>query len=186
MEALVVSRVVTPPRTGDLVLPFRRDAGRREAFAHLVAVHEQRVLRMAYRIVGSLADAQDISQEVFVRLLKHLDEIDGDPQWWLYRVTVNMCHDHFKRRSPAEPAEGDWPDPAPGPHCVLELDERKQLLAEAVAQLPERERMAVVLRDIEGLPTREVARIMDVEEVTVRSQTAAARMKLTKYVRARR
>ena len=170
---------------GELALPFREDARRREAFESFVAAHNQRVLRTAYRLTGNLADAQDAAQEVFLRLLKHVDRIGGDPQAWLYRVTVNVCRDHLRQRKPAADADGDWPDPAPGPHRVLEMDERKRLLTEGLACLPERERAAVVLRDIEGLPTREVAQIMGVEEVTVRSQISMARLKLAKYVRAR-
>lgn len=132
-------------------------------------------------------DAQDASQEVFVRLFKHFDRIGADPQAWLYRVTVNVCHDQLRTRRPQSLVEGDWdwPDPAPGPQRVLELSERKRLLTEGLARLPERERTAIVLRDIEGLSTREVAEIMNVEEVTVRSHVSMARLKLAKFVRAR-
>ena len=174
---------------GELALPFREDARRREVFEQCVAAHRQRVLRTAYRLLGDLTDAQDAAQEVFLRLFKQLDRMEGDPQAWLYRVAVNVCHDHLRRRKPAREATpeaaGDWPDPAPGPLRVLELEERKRLLMEALAELPERERAAVVLRDIEGLATREVAQSMGVEEVTVRSQISMARLKLAKYVRAR-
>lgn len=76
-------------------------------------------------------------------------------------------------------------DPAPGPERVLEMGERKRLLMEGLQTLPERERAAVVLRDIEGLSTAETAAILEVEEVTVRSQISNARVKLAKYVRNR-
>jgi RNA polymerase sigma-70 factor (ECF subfamily) len=123
-----------------------------------------------------------VSQEVFLRLLKNLDKVDGDPQAWLYRVTVNICNDQFRRKpSLVEPLE--LTDPAPRVDRVLEMDERKSLLMAGLAKLGERERAAVVLRDIEGLPTREVAAILGVEEVTVRSQIFGARAKLAKYLR---
>jgi RNA polymerase sigma-70 factor (ECF subfamily) len=77
----------------------------------------------------------------------------------------------------------EYADPAPSPERMLVLDERKRLLMEGLQTLPERERAAVVLRDIEGLSTREVATILNVEEVTVRSQISMARIKLAKYVR---
>lgn len=182
---------MTPASVGELVLPLREDARRRESFEEIVAAHRQLVLRTAYRLLGDLTDAQDAAQEVLLRLFKHLDRIDGDPRPWLYRVTVNVCHDHRRvaQASACERAvpgaETDWPDPAPGPHRVLEMEERKRLLMEALAKLPQREREAVVLRDIEELPTREVAQIMGVEEVTVRSQISMARLKLAKYVRSR-
>jgi RNA polymerase sigma-70 factor (ECF subfamily) len=69
---------------------------------------------------------------------------------------------------------------------VLVLEERKRLLMDGLQTLAERERAAVVLRDIEGLSTREVAAILNVEEVTIRSQISMARVKLAKYVRRRK
>ena len=69
---------------------------------------------------------------------------------------------------------------------MLVLEERKRLLMDGLQTLAERERAAVVLRDIEGLSTREVAAILNVEEVTIRSQISMARVKLAKYVRRRK
>lgn len=82
--------------------------------------------------------------------------------------------------------EFEHADPAPDPESALAIDERKRLLMEGLQTLPERERAAVVLRDVEALPTREVAQILGVEEVTVRSQISSARIKLAKYVRRRK
>jgi len=147
--------------------------------------HERMVVGTAYRLLGRLEDAQDAAQEVFLRLLKNLDRIDGDPKPWLYRVTVNICNDHFRRRMITTEPDERSADPAPDPERVLALDDRKRLLMEGLQTLPERERATVVLRDIEGLSTREVAMILGVEEVTVRSQISVARVKLAKYVRSR-
>jgi len=151
-----------------------------------MAAHQQRVLRTAYRLLGRIEDAQDATQEVFLRLLRHLDRVDGaDPKAWLYRVTVNVCNDHFRRRMLVlEPL--DRADPTPGPEHALEMEDRKRLLTEGLTKLPERERTAVVLRDIEGLSTPEVAEILGVEEVTVRTQICKARMRLAEYVRTRK
>ena len=170
---------------GELTLPIReRSSDSQPSFEALMALHQQRVLRTAYRLLGRMEDAQDASQEVFLRLLRNLDQVDGDPQAWLYRVTVNVCNDQFRPQA--------WPwwklrrAPIRRPPCtVLEMDDRKPLLMAGLGTLPERERSAVVLRDIEGLPTREVAEILGVEEVTVRTQICNARMKLAKYVRSR-
>jgi len=167
---------------GELALPILDSASERALFEELMALHQQRVLRTAYRLLGRMEDAQDASQEVFLRLLKHLDKMDGDPQAWLYRVTVNVCNDQFRRRLEVADAP-ERTDPSPSAQRVLELDERKQLLMAGLSKLPERERAAVVLRDIEGLSTSEVAAILGVEEVTVRTQISSARMKLAKYVR---
>ncbi len=105
---------------------------------------------------------------------------------WLYRVTVNVCNDQLRRRGPVRLLDVNEADPAPDASRAIELDDRKRLLMEGLATLPARERAALVLRDIEGLSTREVAAILDVEEVTVRSQISVARVKLAKYVRSRK
>jgi len=112
-----------------------------------------------------------------------MHRIDGDAQAWLYRVTVNVCNDFYRRRTLTAEMAAETPDPAPGPEHALEIEERKRLLMAGLQTLPQRERAAVVLRDIEGLSTRDVAAILHVEEVTVRSQISIARVKLAKYVR---
>jgi len=174
--------------TEELVLAIlpRSKAHEHDAFERIMAIHERMVLGVAYRLLGRMEDAQDAAQEVFLRFFKNLGRIEGDPKPWLYRVTVNICNDHYRRRtSVAEPDERQA-DPAPNPERILALDERKRLLMEGLQTLPERERAAVVLREVEGLSTREVAAILGVEEVTVRSQISVARVKLAKYVRDRR
>jgi RNA polymerase sigma-70 factor (ECF subfamily) len=152
------------------------------AFDELVAAHQQKVLRTAYRLLGRLEDAQDAAQEVFLRLLKNLHKIEGDPQGWLYRVTVNVCNDRYRRKPLVMELDTDFVDSAPNPERALAIEERKRMLMDGLQTLPERERVAVVLRDIEGLSTREVAAILNVEEVTVRSHISTARVKLAKYV----
>ena len=172
---------------GELSLTIRDQApAERPNFDALMAAHRPLVLRTAYRLLGRMEDAQDVAQEVFLRLLRHLDSVDGDPRAWLYRVTVNVCNDQFRRRMTlVDAAEVQIEDAAPGPERVLEMGERKQLLEAGLRRLPDRERAAIVLRDIEGLTTREVAAALEVEEVTVRTQIASARMKLAKFVRSR-
>ena len=180
---------------GELTLTtFAQDAdskagGSGQTFEGLVAAHERMVLRVAYRLLGRLEDAQDAAQEVFLRLFRNLDRIGADPKSWLYRVTVNVCNDHHRRRKAVLELDSrphSAADPAPDPERAMALEERKRLVTEALETLPERERASVVLRDIEGLSTAEVAGILGVEEVTVRSQVFSARLKLAKYVRSRR
>jgi RNA polymerase sigma-70 factor (ECF subfamily) len=167
---------------GEIGLAIEQAVGKR-GFDELVALHQQKVLRTAYRLLGRLEDAQDTAQEVFLRLLKNLHRIEGDPQAWLYRVTVNICNDHHRRTRRVIELDTDFVDAAPNVEHALELAERKRLLMDGLQTLPERERTAVVLRDIEGLSTREVAAILNVEEVTVRSHISTARVKLAKFVR---
>lgn len=170
---------------GEITLTAIREipGDERLSFDELMAAHRPRVLRTAYRLLGRMEDAQDVCQEAFLRLLKNLDSLDAQPQAWLYRVTVNLCYDHHRRRPTIAADEFEYPDPAPRVDRVLEMDERKRLLTAGLRWLTERERSCVVLRDIEGLPTIQVAGILGVEEITVRTHCARARAKLTDYVR---
>jgi RNA polymerase sigma-70 factor (ECF subfamily) len=152
-------------------------------FERLVRLHERMVLGVAYRLLGRMEDAQDAAQEVFLKLFQKQNDIHGDPKPWLYRVTVNICNDFYRKRIVVAEPDEHAADPSANALAAITLDERKRLLAEGLQSLGERERAAVVLRDIEGLSTREVARILGVEEVTVRSQISVARVKLAKYVR---
>jgi RNA polymerase sigma-70 factor (ECF subfamily) len=158
-----------------------------EAFDQIMRLHEKQVLSTALRLLGNLEDAQDVAQEAFLRLYRNRSKVAGDTaemRAWLYRVTVNLCNDAHRRRrrNRAEPLSG--PDPMsalPDPELsVLEL-ERSRLVEMALATLPDKERAAVVLRDLNGLSTREVAEILGSSEVTVRSQISVARGKLKKF-----
>jgi RNA polymerase sigma-70 factor (ECF subfamily) len=141
------------------------------------------VFGVAYRMLGRVEDAQDASQEVFLKYFQKQKQIQGDPKPWLYRVTVNVCNDWYRKRIIVAEPDERAADPSADALAVITLDERKRLLAEGLQTLGERERAAIVLRDIEGLSTHEVAKILGVEEVTVRSQICVARVKLAKYVR---
>ena len=152
-------------------------------FERLVRLHERMVLGVAYRLLGRMEDAQDAAQEVFLKLFQKQRDIQGDPKPWLYRVTVNVCNDWYRKRTAvAEPNE-QAADPSADALTTITLEERKRLLKRGLETLGERERIAIVLRDIEGHSTQEVAKILGVEEVTVRSQVCVARVKLAKYVR---
>jgi RNA polymerase sigma-70 factor (ECF subfamily) len=159
---------------------------REQEFEDVVAAHQHMVLRTACRLLGGMEDAKDAAQEVFLRLFKNRAAIDGDPKAWLYRVTVNVCNDHHRRRTPVCELSPQSADKAPDPERVLTMKERKNLLMQGLEFLTDRERTAVVLRDIEGLSTAEVSGIMGVEEVTVRAHIHGARVKLAKFVRSRR
>lgn len=186
-ESGVIHVYVCEVTAGELTLTsFPGANAEKRVFENLVAAHEPMVLRTAYRLLGQPDDARDAAQEVFLRLFRNLANIEGDPKGWLYRVTVNVCNDQHRRRKKLFELDETQADPAPNPERVLALDERKVLLTEGLARLPERERAAIVLRDIEGLSTAEAAAILGVEEVTVRSHISSARVKLAKFVRSRK
>jgi RNA polymerase sigma-70 factor (ECF subfamily) len=162
-------------------------AGDLAAFEEIVRMHEKQVLNTAWRLLGRLEDAQDVAQEAFLRLFSNLKKLDDVRQIrpWLYRVTVNLCYDHRRRgRNSASDSLTGQEAASPGldPEFTWLAQERKVLLERGLATLPEKERAAVVLRDVEGLDTREVAEILGSSETTVRSQICVARAKLRKFV----
>ncbi|MBN9659044.1 MAG: RNA polymerase sigma factor [Acidobacteria bacterium] len=163
-----------------------QSADRTAAFEQIMLRHERMVLRVALRMLGRLEDAQDLSQEVFLKLYKHFHQIDEERGLtsWLYRTTLNACFDHLRGRKPMDPM--DWEPPvAAAQQADMEKEERRRLMAEGLKVLAERERAAVILREIEGLDTAEVAGILGTSEVTVRSQVSIAKGKLKAFVERR-
>ena len=161
-------------------------AGDLEAFERLLRQHERLVLATAIRLLGNLEDAQDAAQEVFLRLHRNLAKVQssGNFAGWLYRVTVNVCHDH-RRRKPETVSMADAADiPAAGadPHQELTEAERRRALTLSLRMLPDKERAALVLRDLEGLSTAEVAAALGSTEATVRSQVSKARVKVKDFM----
>ena len=152
------------------------------AFERIMAQCERRVLRVALRLLNNPQDAQDAAQEVFLRLYKHMGRLDAERGYepWVFRVTVNVCRDMLRARVRLVALE-ETPDPAapqPDAHHGMERAEQREMVRRALSRLGEKERTALVLRDVEGLSTREVAQILGTAEVTVRSQICSARLKL--------
>jgi RNA polymerase sigma-70 factor (ECF subfamily) len=149
------------------------------SFDEVLRRREAQVLRTAFRILGNWADAEDVAQEVFLRLHRHgLDFAnDGATGAWLYRVTVNLCFDRTRSRRPSQELP-DVPSPGRSAEAAVLMEENKQRLMSALALLPTKERAAVVLREIEGLSTAEVAAALGSSEVTVRSQISKALVRL--------
>ena len=105
-------------------------------FERIMAAHERLVLGTAYRLLGRMEDAQDAAQEVFLRLFKNLGRVGDDPKPWLYRVTVNLCNDYYRRRTLVAEPDERRADPAPDPLSLLTMDERKRLLMEGLQTSP--------------------------------------------------
>jgi RNA polymerase sigma-70 factor (ECF subfamily) len=162
-------------------------AGDRVAFNQIILSYERRVLMTAWRLLGRREDAQDAAQEVFLRLYRYIHHFDEKRPLlpWLYRMTVNVCHDlHRKRRQDEALAAGEV-DRASLTYDIggeIMRSEQRRIIEAALKTLTEKERAAVVLRDIEGLTTKDVAGILGSSETTVRSQISMARVKIRKFV----
>jgi RNA polymerase sigma-70 factor (ECF subfamily) len=176
--------------TGALIARAR--AGESEAFESLMRQYERRVLTIASRLLSSRDEARDVEQEVFLRLHRYLHRFEDGRAFapWLYRLTVNVCHDLNRRRkwsqtisleSEQERGRLDHLTDLRTPEEILVAKQQQRMVAAGLATLPEKERAAVVLRDVLGLETREVAEILQSSEATVRSQISMARIKLKKY-----
>jgi RNA polymerase sigma-70 factor (ECF subfamily) len=158
------------------------------AFENLMRQSAGMVLRVALRLTGDLSDAQDVSQEVFLKLHRELPKIESGIQAWLYRVTVNACWDLRRKRarSPVviggESVMGTASREA-NPEQRAAARQEQALLEEALSSLGERERSAIVLREMEGLSTAEVAAVFGSSETTVRVHISTARVKLREYFR---
>ncbi len=161
-------------------------AGDLAAYERIIRHFERRVFLTALRILGNRADAQDAAQEVWLRLHRSLSKIraDEDPTGWVYRVTVNVCKDALRTR-PRTAAIDDVPEPFAGADAEsgFERRERRAVLESALRNLAPKERAAVVLRDLEGLTTAEVAAALGSSEATVRSQISTARGKIKRFLR---
>jgi len=145
------------------------------SFDQVLRQREAQVLRTAFRILGNWADAEDVAQEVFLRLHRRglVFANDAAAGGWLYRVTVNLCLDRTRSRRPSQELP-DVPSRERSAEAAVLMEEKKQRLMAALATLPTKERAAVVLREIEGLSTVEVAAALGSSEVTVRSQISKA------------
>jgi len=150
-----------------------------DSFEQILRERETEILRTAFRILGNWADAEDVAQESFLRLHRHgIDFVnDAALRSWLYRVAVNLCLDRVRMSKPFEELP-ELESASASVEAVIVLDERKRAMMTALGKLALRERAAIVLREIEGLSTAEVAAVLGSSEVTVRSQVAKAIRKL--------
>lgn len=163
-------------------------AGDIEAVNELVRRKREQVVRVAYQVTGDWEDAVDVSQGVFVRLWKGLGRYDPSRPFdtWLYRITVNAAIDLVRHRGPRkamqplseESADFVAPPGESSAELALDLAELRRAFAVLSAGLAPKQRIAFVLREIEGLDTAEVARVMDVAESTVRNHILQARRAL--------
>ena len=163
-------------------------SGDLSAFESVIRRFERQVLLTCQRLLGNIDDAQDAAQETFVRVFRNLSRVDRNRRFepWLYRIAVNVCRDTWKKRQRHVevplPEEGGLRDLSRrgDPYRTLRARQEQRMLYDALATLPKKERTAIVMRDIEGFSTAEVAGILGSSEGTVRSQISTARIKIYK------
>ncbi len=182
----ISSNLVGHVRTTEASLLARCQQGDVAAFEELYRQHATRLYSLAYRMVGSTSEAEDLLQEIFLLAYRKLRNFRGESALatWLYRLAMNQCLDHLRSKAAKMadatvslehgPSNGPRIDPpAPEEMTVSRLD-----LERAVARLPEGCRAAFVLHDVEGFGHHEIAEILGIADGTSRSQVHKARLRL--------
>jgi RNA polymerase sigma-70 factor (ECF subfamily) len=167
--------------------------GEELAWNTIVQQYRRKIFNVAYKFVGRHEEAEDLTQEIFLKVFKSLDTFDrrANFQTWLISVSRNLCIDHYRkvrqerqtidRRVDASELSPVSPDP--GPVSALEQQDRVVLLREALSALPESLRTAVLMRDIQELSYQEIAGRLRLPEGTVKSRINRGRMELARQIR---
>lgn len=166
------------------------EAQERELQERFVAENLRRIFRQIYRMVGNVHDAQDLTQEAFIKALQRQEQLKDELKaaHWLSRIATNTALDFLRRHGRVAFCEiTDAPEShLETPEAAVLRSEQREWLAEGMERLTPRERAALVLRDMEELPADEVARRLDCSKATVRSHIANARAKMKKFAEKRR
>jgi RNA polymerase sigma-70 factor (ECF subfamily) len=155
-----------------------------------VSENIRRIFAQIYRMVGNVADAQDLTQEAFIKAIQRQDQLKDEQKaaHWLSRIATNTAIDFVRRNARVTLCEIE--DAPEGhfetPEQIVLRSEQRGYLEEGLKTLSARERAALLLRDVEGLPAEEVARRMGCSKATVRSHIANARTKFRRYVEKRK
>ncbi len=155
-------------------------------FEEFVKQHEKAVYNVCLRSCRSPEDAFDLSQEVFIKAWRGMDSFRGEaaPSTWLFRLAVNACTDFARKKArgrellPFEEQGISLPDERYEPALVLEKKELSRALDDALEKLPPESRHILLLRETAGLSYREIGEVMSLEEGTVKSRLARARIAL--------
>ncbi len=170
--------------------------GKSERFEALVSLYEKNVYNLALRMVGNPEDAEDMTQETFIKAYKSLATFRGDGKFsvWLYRIATNVCLDFLRRGShcdevslSAENSDGeetsvDIPDVSFEPEKLLMRKLTREDISRGLAELSPEMRQILILREINGLSYAEIAQVLGTEEGTVKSRIFRARKKLCAFL----
>ena len=171
----------------ELIDSLRR--GESQAFETLVLTYQHRIFSIAARMLGDSAEAEEVAQEVFLRVHRSIQDFRGEAKLstWLYAITSRLCLNRLKSGGRQHRA-GEAPlmkiaDPHPDAGAILEASEMETALHRAIAELDEERRIVVVLRDLHGLSYEEIAAALKLELGTVRSRLHRARMEIKERVK---
>ena len=185
-------RPATSPETVETLIQ-RCLKGDQRAWDAIVGLHWRKVFNIAYKFVGRHDEAEDLAQDIFLKIFKSLDTFDrrANFQTWLISISRNLCIDHYRSvRKERETIDRDVdandlspPSTDPGPVAALDQHDRVTLLRQALAALPETLRTAVVLRDIQERSYQEIAEHLRLPEGTVKSRINRGRTELARQIK---
>ena len=172
----------------DELLLRRARNGDAEAFEALLTPLENRIWRICWHYTGNRESAEDCGQETMIRIWRSLDSYRGDCalESWVYRIAANCCMDYLRKKKrdksvsmePMQEQGFDPADPSPGTEeQVVAADEQKRL-REAITMLPEDQREALIMTQLEKVPYEEAAKLLGVSEGTIKSRVNRAKARL--------
>ncbi len=187
--------------TDDLTLVKRVRGGDQRAFKLLVERYQRKVYAVALGMLKNREDAMDVSQEAFVKVYKYLDHFKGDSSFytWLYRITVNVCIDVLRKRAGGGGEAVEYDESVPmdlseanigalgtrlgtNPQKSALRRELAEKIQEALAQVPEKHRAILLLREVEGMSYEDLSRTLEIPKGTVMSRLFHARAKVQKIL----
>lgn len=185
-------------RASDQLLVDRVKNGDKHAFDLLVLKYQHRIIKLIMRYVRDPAEAMDVSQEAFIKAYRALPRFRGDSAFytWMYRIAINTAKNHLvaARRRPlqyaadiSEPEEFDWHgnlQDRDSPEQEAMGEDLRTAVEETIESLPDELRVAITLRELDGLSYDEIAQVMECPVGTVRSRIFRAREALDKVIKA--
>jgi RNA polymerase sigma-70 factor (ECF subfamily) len=182
-----------PPSEIDALIE-RCLSGDQDAWGQIVRQHWRKVFNVAYKFTGKHDEAEDLTQDIFVKIFRSLHTFDrrANFQTWLISISRNLCIDHYRSvRKERETISRDVDSremgtatrSEPGPLAGIEREDQRALLRLALNQLAPTLRSAVLLRDIKELSYQEIASMLDLPEGTVKSRINRGRTELARQIR---
>lgn len=175
--------------------------GKRTAFDDLVRLFQRPIFNLALRMINNYETAQDVTQEVFMKVFRSLSQFKGQSRFstWLYAIAVNTCRNQrhaAQRKSFLELRGGEWAesgpdgkdllvDPAPGPDIYAERNETSAAIQNVIAGLSEEFATAIILRDIQDMSYEQIAEVLGCSLGTVKSRISRARWLVREQLEAR-
>ena len=180
----------------DELLLRRAQSGDPEAFEQLIGPLEQLVWRICWHYTGNREAAEDCGQETMIRIWRSLESYRGDCalESWVYRIAANCCMDWLRKKKrdksvsmePLQEQGFDPADPSPGTEEQVVTEDEHRRLREAITQLPEDQREALILTQLEKIPYEEAAQELGVSEGTIKSRVNRAKVRLKEILSAER